>query len=294
MTTIAIVRTDDRKAGIARLLDLLGFDAARGKDVLLKPNFNTADRFPGSTHNDTLRHLVTQLRSRGASGMTLGERSGPADTAAVLEEKGIPGLCRELGVRIVNFDELPPSGWVRIRPRGGSWRDGFEFAKPVLDAPCVVTTCCLKTHGYGAVFTMSLKLSIGMVRKRDMSRLHASLPSMQKMIAEVNTAYSPALVVMDALEAFTDGGPMTGTRKNAGVLVAGTDRVAVDAVGLAILKDLGSNRAIMDTRIFEQEQISRAVELGLGVKGPGEIQLVTDDEAGKAYAGTISGILTQG
>jgi uncharacterized protein (DUF362 family) len=211
-----------------------------------------------------------------------------------MEEKGIPALCRELGIRIINFDELPPTAWVRIRPRLNSWRDGFEFAKPVLDAPCVVTTCCLKTHGFGAVFTMSLKLSIGMVRRRDMSKLHSSLPSMQKMIAEANAAYSPALVVMDAIEAFTDGGPMSGTRKRADAIVAGTDRIAVDAVGLAILKDLGSTSRIMDRGIFEQEQISRAVELGLGVSRPDEIEIKTDDAAGKAYADRLTGILRKG
>ena len=30
--------------------------------VLVKPNFNTADATPGSTHNDTLRALVRRLR----------------------------------------------------------------------------------------------------------------------------------------------------------------------------------------------------------------------------------------
>ena len=294
MTKIALVRTNDRRTGIPAALDLLGINPVQGKDVLLKPNFNTADDFPGSTHNDTLRHLVTKLRAMGAAGMTLGERSGPADTAAVLAEKGIPDLCRELGVRIIDFDELPQTEWLRIRPRLNSWRDGFEFAKPVLDAPCVVTTCCLKTHGYGAVFTMSLKLSIGMVRRRDMSKLHSSLPSMQKMIAEANAAYSPALVLMDAIEAYTDGGPMRGTRKQADVIVAGTDRIAIDAVGLAILKDLGSTSRIMDRGIFEQEQISRAVELELGVSRPQEIEIKTNDAAGRAYAKRLTGILRKG
>ncbi len=58
---------------------------------------------------------------------------------------------------------------------------------------------------------------------------------------------------------------MDGPRKDAGVFLAGTDRVAVDAVGVAILKQLGSNDAIMKPAIFAQEQIARAVELGLGV-----------------------------
>jgi uncharacterized protein (DUF362 family) len=78
------------------------------------------------------------------------------------------------------------------------------------------------------------------------------------------------------------------------VFVAGTDRVAVDAVGLAILKDLGSNDAIMGTPIFAQEQIARAVEVGLGAGGPGDIELVSDDAEGLSYAARLEGILAQG
>jgi uncharacterized protein (DUF362 family) len=77
-------------------------------------------------------------------------------------------------------------------------------------------------------------------------------------------------------------------------VVAGTDRVAVDAVGLAILKELGSNDAIMGTPIFQQEQMARAVEIGLGVSGPDQIELVSDNAEGEAYVTTLKGILAQG
>jgi len=117
---------------------------------------------------------------------------------------------------------------------------------------------------------------------------------MRRMITELNQGYAPDLIVMDGLEAFTDGGPSQGTLKQANVFVAGTDRVAVDAVGVAILKELGSNDAIMGTPIFAQEQIARAVEVGLGVQGPRDIELVSDDTEGWTYATRLKGILAQG
>ena len=237
--------------------------------MLLKPNFNTADPYPGSTHNDTLINLIGQLKQMGAKSITIGERSGPPDTADVLKQKDIYAICRKMDVKLINFEELPEDGWVKIKPEGSHWRDGFYVAKPVLDSECVVSTCCLKTHGFGGVFTMSLKLSVGLTHKRNMTELHSSFLSMRKMIAEINQAYRPSLILLDGIEAFADGGPMKGTRKQADVLIAGTDRIAVDAVGLAVLKDIGSNKAIMGRKIFEQEQIARAVELGLGATGPG-------------------------
>lgn len=293
-TKIGLVRTADRAAGIRRAIELLGTNPVQGKDVLLKPNFNTADPFPGSTHNDTLTHLVLQLRAMGASGITIGERSGPPDTADVLKDKGIAELCKKLGVGLIDFETLPPVDWVRIKPERSNWRNGFEVARPVLESPCVVTTCCLKTHGFGGVFTLSLKLSVGITRKRNMTELHSSFLSMRKMIAEINQAYTPSLVLLDGLEAFVDGGPGKGTRKKADVILAGTDRVAIDAVGVAILKELGSNPAIMEKKIFDQEQISRAVELGLGVSRPQDIKIATDDGEGKQYAQCLRAILDKG
>ena len=281
---ISLIKTSDRATGIKRAIELLEINHIKGKDVLLKPNFNTADPFPASTHNDTLTNLILHLKEMGAKNITIGERSGPPHTSDVLKEKGIYELCKRLDVGLVNFEELSKSEWVRIKPEKSNWRNGFDVAKPIIDSECIVTTCCLKTHGYGGVFTMSLKLSVGITNKKNMHELHTSFLSMRKMIAEINQAYIPSLIIMDGIEAFVDGGPMSGTKKRGDVIVAGTDRVAIDAVGLAILKELGSNKAIMKTRIFEQEQIHRAVELGLGVAGPEGIEILTDDEDGKKYA----------
>jgi uncharacterized protein (DUF362 family) len=293
-TKIALVKTSDRESGIKKVIELLSIEPVKGKDVLLKPNFNTADPFPGSTHNDTLTHLILHLKKMGAKSITIGERSGPPDTHSVLNGKGIYNLCNKLGVGLINFEELPSDGWIKIRPEKSHWRDGFDVAKPILDSKCIVTTCCLKTHGYGGVFTMSLKLSVGITHKRNMRELHTSFLSMRKMIAEINQIYAPSLIIVDGIEAFVDGGPMKGTKKRASVILAGTDRVAIDTLGLSILKELGSNKDIMRRKIFEQEQISRAVELGLGITSPEEIEIITDDADSKKYAERLTGILLTG
>ena len=124
-------------------------------------------------------------------------------------------------------------------------------------------------------------------------QMHQS-PDIRRMIAEIHHAFTPQLIVMDGVDIFTDGGPMTGKLVNAGVIVAGTDRIAVDAVGLAVLKNHGANDAIMSKKIFEQEQIARAVEIGLGVKSPDQIEIVTADAASRDYAGKLKEILARG
>ena len=141
---------------------------------------------------------------------------------------------------------------------------------------------------------MSLKLAVGMTPKRLMQELHGNRRHMRRMIAEINLGYKPRFVILDGVEAFVDGGPSAGQRVAANVFVGGTDRVAVDAVGVAILKELGSNAAIMDRKIFEQEQIQRAVELGIGISGPDRIELLGADDASRAYAERIKARLAQG
>jgi len=293
-TRISLVNTSDRGSGIKKAIELLGTNPVKGKNVLLKPNFNTADAFPGSTHNDTLTNLILHLRSMEAKSITIGERSGPPDTADVMKEKGIYDICKKLDAGLINFEELPPDQWVKEKPKQSHWINGFSVAKPVLDSECTVSTCCLKTHGYGGVFTMSLKLSVGITHKRNMTELHSSFISMRKMIAEINQVYNPSLILLDGIEAFVDGGPDHGTKKRADVILAGTDRIAIDTVGLAVLKKIGSNKEIMKKKVFEQDQIARAVELGLGVSGPEEIELITDDEDSKRYSERLIEILKEG
>jgi uncharacterized protein (DUF362 family) len=290
---VAIVRTADRKRGVADALRLFDPAGIAGKRVVLKPNFNTADDAPGSTHNDTLSQLVTELYERDARDVTLGESSGPPRTRGVMEQKGIFDLARDHRFDVVNFDEMPDTDWVPFGADGTHWPDGFHLPRLVVGAEYLVSTCCLKTHAYGGVFTMSLKLSVGLTPKRIRRTMHRS-PDMRRMIAELNGGYRPRLIVLDGVSAFTDGGPSEGELKAGNVMIAGDDRVAVDAVGLAVLKELGANDAIMGRRIFEQEQIARAVELGLGAAAPGDVELVTGDPESRAYAARLEGILGEG
>jgi uncharacterized protein (DUF362 family) len=238
---------------------------------------------------------VKELQGMGAGRITVGDRSGMGNTRRVMEELGVFDMAQELGFETLVFDELKSSQWVKHQPAGSHWKDGFKFAQPCLDCNLIVQACCLKTHQYGGVFTMSLKNSVGMVAKRDrltgydyMNELHFSRDQ-RRMIAEINTVYSPALIVMDGVEAFKNGGPHEGERVPSELVLAGTDRVAMDAVGLAVLQYFG---ALKDKPIFEREQIARAVELGLGVKGPEQIELITGDSSSEQYALEIQALLT--
>jgi uncharacterized protein (DUF362 family) len=294
---VVLAKTADRKGGVKASLKALGVNPAKGKHVLIKPNFNTADPTPGSTHNETLAALVEELWRMGAKSISVGERSWPL-TRKVMEQKGILPILEKLNVRVIDFDDLKDQDWVEFKPNGSHWRNGFRIARPILEAECLVSTGCLKTHQYGGVFTLSLKLHVGVVPTDRhgypyMSELHSS-PHQRRMIAEINQPFHPHLVIMDGVEAFVDEGPATGKPARGDVFWAATDRVAIDAVGVAILKYLGSNDQIMKTKIFEQEQIARAVELGLGAATAAEIDVIPADPESRNMRDKIVEILQQG
>jgi len=294
---VAFVKTMDRSAGVATAIDLLGVGRFDRKDLFVKPNLNSADKPPGSTHEDTLAALLRKLKVLGAGSLTIGDRSGMGDTREVMERKQVFALAKQFDARVVVLDELRAEDWVLIDPPESHWQRGFALPRLVRTAGGVVQTCCLKTHRYGGHFTLSLKNSVGLVAKRVpgnphdfMRELHDS-PHQRRMIAEVNAAYRPALIVLDGVEAFVTGGPDRGQRVDAGVVLAGTDRIAVDAVGVALLRHFGTTPEVSRGAIFEQEQIARAVQLGLGVSGPGQIELVTGDRESADFARKVRAIL---
>lgn len=294
---VALVKTDNRAEGVRRAIELLGVSPARGSRVFLKPNFNSADPAPGSTHPDVLRTLVTTLADMGSRGVTVADRSGMGNTRRVMEQLGVFAMSRELGFDVLVFDELEKAQWALRESRDFHWSRGFMVPKALLDAECVVQACALKTHRFGGHFTLSLKNSVGLAAKTVetggydyMGELH-STPYQRHMIAEINTAYAPGLIVMDGVEAFVSGGPDRGKKVSANVVLAATDRVAIDAVGVAILRMFGTTPEVSAGRVFEQAQIARAVELRLGVNAPEQIALVTGDPASAAYAEQVRTVL---
>jgi uncharacterized protein (DUF362 family) len=203
MSLVSLVKTDDRKNGVRISLRTLQVNPVNGKDVLIKPNFNTADITPGSTHNDTLVALVEEIWEMGAKTIRLGERSYPP-TREVMEKKGILPILDKLNVKVIDFDDLDKKDWVLFKPKKSHWANGFRIARPILEAECLISTCCLKTHQFGGIFTLSLKLHVGVAPTfrhgyEYMGELHGS-PHQRKMIAEINEPFKPALIVLDGID----------------------------------------------------------------------------------------------
>jgi uncharacterized protein (DUF362 family) len=283
---VFLADASDRTTGIQRLLG--EFDLDTEGTIALKANYNSDDPFPATTHPETLRVLAEHLK-KNSSSLIMAERSGMGNTTVVLKNRGVLDLSRKLGFQLLNLDSANPEDWYDVQAQGLHWRHGFKIARIFKEADKVVQTCCLKTHRFGGHFTMSLKNSVGLIASRPrgtsydyMRELHSS-PNQRLMIAEINKFYTTDLILMDATEGFSKGGPDRGTLIKPGLLLASSDRVAIDAVGVALLRLYGATPEVMKGRIFDQEQIAHAARLGVGVESADKIELISlDDHAQKA------------
>jgi uncharacterized protein (DUF362 family) len=290
---VFITGKKNRITGVQSVLGAFDLSLFSGSSVAVKANFNSADPFPASTHIETLDTVCSAILEQHPARVTLVERSGMGNTRDVMEGAGVFDLARDRGFAVTVLDELDRSGWQEIQATGLHWSRGFFLAKDVARADYVVQTCCLKTHRYGGDFTLSLKNMVGTIAKRIpgldydfMSELHSSLRQ-KSMIAEISKFCRTDIVVMDATEGFSSGGPDKGELIKPGVILASRDRVAIDAVGVALLRASGTVPRVMNEKIFDQEQIARAAELDVGIGSADRIRLIPLDESGRATAEQI-------
>ncbi|MBZ5495035.1 MAG: DUF362 domain-containing protein [Acidobacteriia bacterium] len=299
---LALARNPERRLAIGAALNLLGRIDFGGRDLYLKANFNSPDPFPATTHPDTLSAVVGFLRERNCGRITLVERSGMGSTLDIWDKLGVPGLAQQLDLNLVALDDLPAEQWRKEDLPGSNWKAGIEVPKFLDRDTYLVQICNLKTHRFGGVFSASLKNSIGLVAK--FGRLNAGYNYMRElhsssqqgaMIAEVNLAYEPKLIIMDAMQVFASGGPEAGELAMPEVVLASADRVAIDAAGVALLRlqREGPEQQLNRRAVYEQDQLKRAAELDLGAKSADEMRFLTADARGAMLASQLEGIIQE-
>jgi uncharacterized protein (DUF362 family) len=263
-----IYASEDLKATIDRVVATMGgFDkvVARGDTVLLKPNLNTADPPPASSDPLFVKALIELLFDYGATRVVLGESSTlTASTRRVLASTGMLEVARQSGAEVLPFEQ-----WVEVDV-GGRYLSRIGFAKAALEAPKIIYATCLKTHRL-ADFTMSLKLAVAFMRPRDRIVLH--LRHLREKIAELNTVVAPDLILTDGRRCFISGGPAAGECREPGLVLASGDRIAIDVEAIRILQSYPGN-SLAGKDPWALGQIRRAVELGLGARGPRDYAVV--------------------
>lgn len=260
-TTSKIKAGTDLKEDILRLIDNLGGFSRfikEGESALVKPNFNTIDPPPASTDPAILEAFVDLLHEHGASKVTIGESSTfYGNTRWNMENVGVKEMCDKRDwLDFISFDE---GDWVKKTVDGGKYLKKVSVPGVLEKYDRLFFVCCMKTHCH-ARFTGALKLSVGLMKPQERIALH--LRGVQPKVAELASVFSPDLTLMDGRKCFITRGPSEGEVRDPGVLLAGTDRVALDLEGIRIIQSFDGN-SLAGSEPEKLLQMARAIEMGI-------------------------------
>lgn len=237
----------------------------RGRNVVLKPNLVEFDpQGVINTNPIVIGATVEAFRRLGAHEVTVAEGPGHRrDNEYLLTTSGLLEVLRDTGVRYVDLN----NDAVRAA-RLLSWYTEFGqlyLPETILDADLIVSMPKLKTHHLAGV-TLSLKNMFGVVPGSvygwPKNPLHWA--GIQNSILDINAALTiPRFNIVDGIVGMEGNGPIQGEPRSSGVLVFGTDPVAVDATCARLMN-------INPWRIRYLEEAARF----LGNAGTDEIRLI--------------------
>ena len=197
-----------------------------GKNVLLKPNLLAGRPREArvTTDPEVVRAVAEVLRTAGAADVAAGDSPGVGSALKVMSRSGWDGVVPEW-VRRVDLD----AG----RPCRSRHHPDLELAAAALDAGLLVNLPKVKTHAYMGL-TLATKNLFGTVvgtRKAQWHLRAGENPGLfARLVVEIAYSFRPGLIVADGVIAMEGNGPGSGDPRPLGVIVAGDDPSAVDAV----------------------------------------------------------------
>jgi uncharacterized protein (DUF362 family) len=245
--------------------------ALRGKSVLVKPNVVGANAHPTTTNPAVVAAVVGALYEAGAAKVYVGDMSAliRGSTEKNMERIGILAAVRASGAEAIFFED---HGWVDVKVQG-AYLSEVPVSEWIFKVDRVVNVPVVKTHAF-AGYSICLKNFVGATRFTHRPYLVNPL-HWEEVVAELNLAYRPDLNIVDGTKVMVEGGPWEGTAEDANLVLAGGDRVACDAVGLAIIKSYGRWERLRGVSPWQTGQVRRAAELGIGAGSAAGLELHT-------------------
>ncbi len=217
---------------VHRALDLLGAASYLRKysSFLLKPNY-IVDKDPAgglTTRPESLDGIISYLFEKAGKSpnqVIIGEGGYPSSTESAFTICGARELAKKHGVRLVNLNEDQKD---TVRLRDSLALKEVSVARTARTVECVISVPSLKTHSM-AVTTLAMKNCMGTILPKGI--MHGSI---HKTIADLAGLINPRLSVIDGIIG-GEGNEEYGDPVLMGIIIAGTDYVAVDTVGSAVM-----------------------------------------------------------
>lgn len=201
--------------------------------IIIKPNLTNSSPPPITTNVEAAEAVFQYCKANTKAEIAIGEGCGNGKTSDVFAALGYTALAQKYGLKLIDFNEaetvpLHNSDALQVK----------QFYMPVIVRDAfVISLPVLKDHSFTAT-TVAMKNMFGIAPSKfyagswNKSKLHS--PSTDKSVVDICLYKKPDLSVVDASVALK-GNHLAGRHKNIGVILAGFDPVAVDAVGSELL-----------------------------------------------------------
>ena len=228
MSKVAVVRGTDPPDMVVRALEMVSGDRAVSaeKPVLIKPNYvNTKHPSTGiTTDSRVIEGVVAFLRQHDVKEIIIGEGSGFGDAFEAFKVAGVDDVAERWKVKMVDLNK---DEFIEVIPPNPIALKKVKVAKTALSST-IVSVPKLKPHRVAGV-TLSLKNMMGAMTPKGSMHTHLS-----QKIVDLASVIRPSLAVIDGIIA-GEGHETSGNPVEMNLVIAGTDPVAVDAVGAAVM-----------------------------------------------------------
>lgn len=256
-------------AGLAKLGGL-GKLISERQEVLIKPNCNAAEPYPGASDVNSILSIIQEVKKTTTGKVTVADQGYEAASSVYTFTEMDPKVGQ------AGAELLAPSETYSVKRSGWSLNTlDFKVYKEIYDAPIIINACNLKRH-HTADFTCALKNNVGTVAGPGLAStrnwLHREADNFAAAVAEMAGVINPELNIVDARTVLTVSGPSyhSGVLVAANKIVLSGDIVATDAYSEKILADHDPQ--------FEggtgEEIITHAESLGLGTSDLSEVEVI--------------------
>jgi uncharacterized protein (DUF362 family) len=266
-----------------------------GQSVLLKPNQVAPMWHPLTTNPEVLFELAKIVGEAGARRVYISDQCVGSFTdnwmvakvsrhweAGKDAESDLGGEVEVLPVPLAEAAPHLPNGaspWRTVKHPKASWfiedgkNVGFQMAELLFAVDHVINVPCCKGHEL-TWFTLTLKNFVGMISVPSRSYFHGrtnkaaggwNYKTSSEAIAELNLPLEPSLNIIDATRPLHSGSQKRGNSTKSDMIIASTDRIAADIVGVALLRVLENEKRIHSISPWQHPMITHAQKLGLGV-----------------------------
>ena len=256
-------------AAARRAVDLVGgmgrFVKA-GQRVVVKPNIGW-DRTPeqaANTNPEVVAAVVRMAVEAGAKEVLVFDRTCN-DQRLCYRRSGIGPAVEAIGEREVKIFHPDRRKYTEVKIPGGAALSKWLIYEEAMEADVFINVPVAKHHALSGL-TMGMKNVMGVIGG-NRGQIHSGFDD---KIVDLNLARPSHLTVLDATRILMAHGPQGGRLEDVaspGVVVAGTDIVAVDAY----------TTRFFDRKPADISHIVRAAERGLGAMDLGKLTISEED-----------------